>query len=240
METSLYVALAAQRTLQRQLSTVANNIANSNTTGFRAESVNFSSLVVKSDDASVHFPSVGRIQPSEQEGSKTQTGNPLDIAVSGKGWLAISTPGGVAYTRDGRMNISAFGELQSLEGNPILDAGSAPIQIDTSSGPIKIQQDGRIVVNNRVVGNIGVFEIETENITGRYSNSSFFSSTAGVPIATGKATSIQQGYLESSNVNPLKELASLISITRNFESSSSLLEKADNVISKSINELSGA
>ena len=237
METSLYVATAAQRTLEKQLITVANNIANSNTVGFRTESVKFSSLVSSTGSGRVHYPVVAGLHPSVEEGEKLQTGNPLDIALSGNGWFAISTPAGIAYTRDGRMQLNAFGELQTLEGYSMLDSSEAPILITTNSGPPAIHKDGRIEVNGRVVGNIGVFEIEPNGFNGRYGNSAFFASTPGVPIPIGKETTIGQGYVESSNVNPIKELTRLIAITKSFDSAAAIVERADNVISKSIGEL---
>ncbi len=239
MDASLYVATAGQRVLKKQLAIVANNIANSNTVGFRAESVEFRSLVSSKASQSTSFPAIGGLQPSLDQGAVTETGNPLDIALSGKGWFGISTPNGVAYTRDGRMQISPFGELQSLEGFSVLDASEAPILLNTSAGPPEIQKDGRIVMNGRIVGNIGVFDIDKQNLMSRYTNSAFLATTPGVPIPIGDQTIISQGYLESSNVNPMKELTRLIAITRNFESVSAVIDRADKTISKSVNELAG-
>ena len=237
MDTSIYVASAAQRTLQRQLVTIANNIANSNTVGFRAESVEFHSLVSRSGPDPVHYPTMGKIHPSLQNGELKNTGNPLDIALSGDGWFAIATPAGTAFTRDGRLEINAFGELQTLEGNAILDSSEAPIIIPTGDGMPTIHNDGRIIINENVVGNIGVFSVPKNSLSQRYSNSSFLSAAQGIPVSIGTTTSIQQGYVESSNVNPLRELVNLISVSRSFESSTSIVEKADSAISKSINEL---
>ena len=239
MESSLYVAIAGQRTLQKQLTTVANNIANSNTVGFRAESVDFRSLVANTENQPTNFPVVGGLHPSLAQGALTQTDNPLDIALSGEGWFGISTPNGTAYTRDGRMQITPFGELQTLEGFTVLDAGEAPILLDTKSGPPTIHKDGRIVANGKTIGNVGVFSIDRQNLMSRYTNSAFFTKTPGVPIAIGGNTSVTQGYLEASNVNPLHELTRLIAITKNFESVSAIIERADNTIAKSVSELSG-
>lgn len=190
MDTSIYVASAAQITLQKQLETIANNIANSNTIGFRAESVEFHSLVSQTGEEPVNFPTVATLHPSGENGSLQNTGNPLDMAISGDGWFAISTPAGTAYTRDGRMQINAFGELQTLEGYPILDASNAPLLIPTNSGPPVIHKDGRIEVNGNLVGNIGVFAVDESNMQSRFSNSGFISTTPGVPIGIGSQTMI--------------------------------------------------
>ncbi len=238
MDTSIYVVSAAQRTLQKQLVVIANNIANSNTTGFRAESIEFHSLVSQTGEEPVNYPIVATLHPSGENGSLQNTGNPLDMALSGDGWFAISTPAGTAYTRDGRMQINAFGELQTLEGYPILDASNAPLLIPASSGPPKIHKDGRIEVNGSLVGNIGVFEVDEGSMHSRFGNSGFFSTIQGVPIGIGAQTTIQQHFLEGSNVNPMREMANLITVSRSFESAASMAESADKAISKSINELS--
>ncbi len=239
MESSLYVATAAQRVLQKQLITVANNVANSTTVGFRAENVNFDSLVSNTSNDPVHFPVVGGLYASTVQGTLIETGNPLDVALSGDGMFAISTPVGVAYTRDGRLQISPFGEIQTLEGHSVLDTGEAPIQIDASSGPPTIHNDGRITLNGRLVANIGVFDVDPKTLVSRYSNSAFFTSVPGVALITGQETTVTQGFVEGSNVNPVKELASLMTITQSFESATSIISRADDTLSKAINELGG-
>ena len=237
MESSLYVAAAAQRNIQKQLTVVANNIANMNTAGFRSENVDFKNLVSRTSQEDVHFPTVAKLYPATEQGSHLLTDNPLDVAISGDGWFAISTGSGTAYTRDGRFQINAFGELQTLEGFPVLDAGEAPIQLNTNSGPPEIYQDGRIISNGRVVGNLGLFDVPIESFESRYSNSAFLSSVPGTPIALGGINTINQGFIENSNVNPIKELANLITITKSFESATALIERVDQTLSKSISEL---
>jgi len=237
MQSSLYVSTAAQSVLQKQLITVANNIANSNTVGFRAEGVDFKSLISNTGSNPVHFPTLTKIHASTEQGTLKETENPLDIAVSGPGWLAIQTPSGVAYTKDGRMKINEFGELQSIVGYSILDAGEAPIQLDPSGGTLTITPDGRILQNKKPVANVGVFDADPQNFISRFENASFLSSVRAGPIALGGSTTISQGYLESSNVNPMRELANLITITRSFEHAAATIEKADSAISTSIREL---
>ncbi len=239
MESSIYVAAAAQRNINKQLTIVANNIANMNTVGFRSENIDFKSIVSRTSQDDVHFPVVAQLYPASSQGSLLETGNPLDIALSGDGWFSIMIPTGPAYTRDGRLQISPFGELQTLEGHPVLDSGGAPIQLDPKSGPPEIHQDGRIFSNGRLVGNIGVFEVPPENLVSRYSNAAFISSVPGLPITLGTGNSITQGFVEQSNVDPIKELANLIAITKTFQNASALVDKVDETLSKSINELSG-
>lgn len=239
MESSLYVSAAAQRNMKKQLTVIANNIANVNTAGFRTESVDFKSLVSRTPNEDVHFPTVAKMYTSTQQGALEQTDNPLDVAITGSGWFAINTPAGTAYTRDGRFQITALGELQTLEGNAVLDAGSGPIQLDPQGGPPDFSPDGRILINGRIVGNIGLFEVPQETMVGRYSNSAIFTDTPGIPVVAGSGNSISQGFIENSNVNPMKELASLIAITKTYTNASNLIERADRTLSKAVNELGG-
>src|SRR3954451_6559244 len=102
MQAGLYVGLSAQIALQKRLETLANNVANANTAGFRAEEVRFETLLAQAGDKSVAYAATGDTFLSRKAGALVKTGNPLDIAVSGDGWLAVQGPGGPVYTRDGR------------------------------------------------------------------------------------------------------------------------------------------
>lgn len=240
MELSLHVATAGQKNLQQQLTIVANNIANSETAGFRAEVVDFKSLISKSSDGNVHFPKVAELYPSVEQGVLTQTENPLDVAISGDGWFAINTPAGTAYTRDGRFMVSNLGELQSIEGFGVLDAGGAPIQIGNTTAPPEFLQDGRIMINGRLIGNLGIYQINPEDFSSRFSNSAFLSSVPGTPTEVGNGTSINQGFIEGSNVSAVHELSNLITISKGYSSISNLIGKVDEALSRSVRELGGS
>ncbi|MER8647338.1 flagellar hook-basal body complex protein, partial [Mesorhizobium sp. M1121] len=137
MQDSLYVALSSQIALERRLDTIADNVANASTIGFRATGVKFEDVVSGSGPKSVSFASSGKTYLSGAHGAMTQTGNPFDFAVQGDAWFGIDTPAGTVMTRDGRFSMNENGELMSLEGHPVLDAGGAPIQLDPRDGPPK-------------------------------------------------------------------------------------------------------
>lgn len=238
MDTSIAVALSAQRTLLRQLDVVANNIANANSVGFRSESVDFESIISNATPDKTFFVEVADVQFSHSEGAKLQTGNSLDIAITGEGYLALQTPAGTVYTRDGRMMVNPFGELQSLEGYPVLDASGAPILVPSRGKDIIIHGDGRIIDAGKTIGNIGVFDLPPELVSARFGNSAFTASREPQPVALGTNTSIVQGYVEASNTDPMRELANLITVQRSFEAVSDLIEKADGAVRKSVDELS--
>ena len=241
MDASLHVAVAGQNTIQKQLTVVAHNIANMNTVGFRAENVDFKTLISRTPTEDVNFPQMANLYPAMEQGHLEQTNNPYDIALSGDGWFGIATPDGTAYTRDGRFQISPFGELQTLEGYPVLDAGEAPIQLNPNGGPPEIQQDGRIIANGQQVGNIGVFSLTAQDLSARFGNSGFYSSVPGqaIPVGNGSATAINQGFVEASNVNGVKEITNLITLTKMYSSVSTIVGKVDETLTRATREIGG-
>jgi flagellar basal-body rod protein FlgF len=144
MQTGLYVSLSAQIALRKRMDTIAGNVANMNTVGFRASEVKFEALLQKAGSNNVAYSSTGADFISRRNGGMVKTDNPLDIAIQGDGWFAIKTPAGTAYTRDGRLSLSETGTLQNINGYPMLDAGGTPIVIDQSAGAPMIASDGMI------------------------------------------------------------------------------------------------
>src|SRR5882762_6100362 len=147
MQSGLYVALSAQVALRKRLDTIANNVANMNTAGFRADEVKFQALVDRAGNDRVAFASTGSDYISRRSGGLTRTDNPLDVAIQGDAWFAIKTPGGNAYTRDGRLRLLETGTLQNVDGHPVLDAGGTPIVLDPAAGAPSISSDGMITQN---------------------------------------------------------------------------------------------
>jgi flagellar basal-body rod protein FlgF len=217
MQNGLYVALSAQVSLEKRLETIANNVANMNTVGFRADGVSFATELAKAGDQRLAYVSAGTTFISRQTGSSTKTGDPFDVAIQGDGWLGISTANGVAYTRDGRMRIAETGALETLNGNAVLDAGGAPIILDPASGPPSISGDGMIAQNGKQVGAIGLYSIDADAKLTRTENSGVMPDKPATPILDFTKNGIVQGYVESSNVNPIEEMTKLIAVTRAYD-----------------------
>jgi flagellar basal-body rod protein FlgF len=217
MQNGLYVSLSAQVALERRLETIANNVANMNTVGFRADKVSFARELAKVGDNRIAYVSSGESFISRDAGASVKTGNPLDVAVQGDGWLAISTSAGTAYTRDGRMRISETGALQTLNRNPVLDAGGAPIILDPTAGAPTISGDGMITQDGKQVGAIGLYEIDRDAKLTRAENSSVIPNKPATPILDFTQNGVAQGYVEGANVNPIEEMTKLIEVTRVFD-----------------------
>lgn len=243
MQSGIYVGLSAQMALERRLTTIADNMANMNTVGFRATEVKFDQVLSDIDNdisAKVAFVSQGNDYLATQSGELQQTGNPLDFAVKGDAWFALETPGGQVLTRDGRFTMAETGELQSIRGYSVLDAGGAPIQLDRNGGPPSVGTDGRVVQDGKVVASIGLFQADLTQGFLRYDNSGVLPTAAMQPVVDTRDTGVMQGYIEQSNVNAIGEMTELISINRSFESVSSLLSSTESSFSDAIKTLGGS
>ena len=217
MENGIYVALSSQVALERRLETIADNIANMNTVGYRATGVSFELEMVRAGDTAMNYVSPGSDYIARGVGGLVKTDNSLDFAIQGDGWFGIRTPSGAAYTRDGRARIDESGTLRTLNGYPILDAGGAPILVDTAGGPLVVSTDGMISQNGRQVGAIGLFAIDANANLRRAENSGVVPDKPAKAILDFTRDGVVQGAVESSNVDPVKEMTRLIEVTRAFD-----------------------
>ena len=216
MQHSLYVSLSAQIALQRRLDTLADNVANASTIGFRATEIRFQDVVSGTGQRSVSFASSGDTYLSPTRGGLTETGNPYDFAIQGDAWFAIETPAGTVMTRDGRFSMNENGELVSIEGYPVLDAGGAPIQLDPRAGAPQAGADGSLRQDGQLVAAIGLYQFDPGENFVRYGNSGIVPEREPEPVADRIDVGVAQGFIEESNVNPVLEMTRLIQIQRAF------------------------
>jgi flagellar basal-body rod protein FlgF len=240
MQSNIYVALSAQLSLQRRLDTLANNVANVNTVGFRGDEMSFEELVSPSDKNPVSFVSKGENHISTKTGEITQTGNPLDVAIRGDAWLAIQTPSGVAYTRDGRLQMNKEGVLTTLEGYPVLDAGGTPVQLNPDDPPPTINKAGTIEQAGNNLGALGLYKMPQGAKLTRAEGVAVTSDVQPVAELDFLHNGVQQGYIEKSNVNPLLEMTHLITIQRNFEAVSTMISDTESSLNDSLKSLAGS
>jgi flagellar basal-body rod protein FlgF len=217
MQNGLYVSLSAQVALERRLETIADNVANMNTVGYRATGVSFEKEMGRAGEARLSYVSSGSDFISRRLGGLIKTDNTLDFAVQGDGWFGIQTPQGPAYTRDGRAQIDESGTLRTLTGDPILDAGGGPILVDGGAGALSVSADGMITQNGRQIGAIGLFAIDPSANLRRAGNSSIVPDKPATPILDFTRDGVVQGAVEGSNVDPVREMTRLIEVTRAFD-----------------------
>ncbi len=237
MEAGLYVGLSGQLALQRRLDTIANNVANSTTAGFRAENVTFETVLSQTSRSSVAYSGTGDGTFSRHSGPIVQSTNPLDIAVHGDAYLAVNGGNGPVYTRDGRMRISTLGDLENMNGQQVLDAGGGPIQLNPNRGPIQIGRDGTISQSGQTVGRIGLFNIPAAAKLVRHEGAAIVPDLPAEPVVDFVKHGIAQGFVENANVNAVLEMTRLISVTRAFEAMTAATDQSDRKLSDAIKAL---
>lgn len=239
LQSAVFVGLSGQISLQRRMDTVAQNVANSSTAGYRSEEVKFESLLSREGPVPVAFASAGKSYFSTRTGEVVPTGNPLDVALRGNAWLSVQTPGGPVSTRDGRMRMLPTGELQTLTGYSVLDDGGAAITLDPRGGPVEIGSNGTIRQGGRQIARLGLFSIDPGAKLIRYDTSAVVPSIPAEPVVEFKTTGLAQGFIERANVNPVQEITQLISVSRTFDALNTALSDTESTLRSAIDALGG-
>jgi len=227
-----YVTLTRQSGLMREMRVVANNIANSATTGYRQEGLIFSEHIKRVEAGpSLSMATANVRNTSLVQGGLTQTGGQFDFAIEGDGFFLIETPLGERLTRSGSFSPSAEGDLVTNDGFRVLDAGGAPIFIPPDATDISVAADGTVSSNGRPLAQIGLVSPTDMNQVFREDGVMFRSETGTEIVENGR---ILQGFLESSNVDPITQIARMIEIQRAYEMGQKFLESEDERIRNSM------
>ncbi len=238
MNNSLSVGLSHQLALRRHMDIIANNLANMNTTGFRGESPVFQEVIEQVTTAEgvqdVAYVLDMGINRNLSEGPQTQTGAPLDFAIQGNGYFQVETEAGPRFTRDGHFSVNENGELVNRNGHLVLSNGGAPINLGEISGQISVTKDGTITVGDAQVGQIGVVEFEDERELSKAGESLYASEEDPRPVANAN---ILQGFVENSNVIPIKEMTEMMQVMRSYKSASDLMSKNEEALLNAIRTL---
>jgi flagellar basal-body rod protein FlgF len=226
MDNASYAALTRQSGLMREMQTLANNIANASTTGFRAEGVMFSEHIkaLGPDGPSLSMATATVRDTVMTQGGLSQTGGTFDLAVEGDGFFLIETPSGQRLTRAGAFTPNGNGDLVTQDGDAVLDAGGAPVFIPQGVGPIGIGPDGTISAGGQPIGQIGLVTPIDPNQMFREGGVMFEARGGFEPAAEGR---MLQGFLEDSNVNPIIQIGRMIEVQRAYELGQSFLDKED-------------
>lgn len=249
MQNGLLVGLSRQVVLSRELDVVANNIANINTTGFKADGAVFEEYIAPTAriggatgaDSRVSFVRDRATWVDLTQGPIDRTGNPLDVAIDGAGYLAVQTPRGERYTRNGAMQINAAGQLVTAEGYQVLgEAG--PIIFQPKDRNISISGDGTISVREgdapadtqrgklRIVGFDAPGRLQKDG-------ASTFAAPETVtqqPVANVKFV---QGAVEKSNVRAVSEMTRMIEVTRSYTQVATMLSQQSDMRRSAIEKL---
>jgi flagellar basal-body rod protein FlgF len=222
MENSIYVGLSKQMVLRNNMDIIANNIANVNTPGFRGQNLLFKEYL--SDPPRADYPlsfvqDIGQYQVTSP-GAMQTTGNPLDIALTGPGFIGIVGPDGkTAYTRAGQFQMTADGGLITPAGFAVADQGGAAINIPDDSTEVNIDKDGVISNQSGAIGQIMI--VEFANIQNLNPMGNNLYTTDALPATE---TTVNQGQLEGSNVQPVVEMIRMIDTLRSFQGVQQVLQ----------------
>lgn len=211
---------AAQGIVPRiaQQETLANNLANALTPGFKRDKVSFQAVLQQAASGpppslpgGASYVTAASTRPDLRPGSMEQTGNPLDLAISGDAYFAVQTPAGERYTRAGSFTLSAAGELVTPDGARLLgDAG--PIRVE---GSVSVSPDGEVVSDGQTRGKLRLVRFPEAARLTREGTTLWASGSA--PVRDPNAI-VRQGFLEGSNVNPVEEMIDMLNAFRSYES----------------------
>lgn len=235
MDAASYATLSRQSGLMNEMRIVANNIANAATTGFRQEGLIFSEFI----QAAPNQPSLSMTRAevrntSTEQGALTQTNGTFDLAIEGDGYFLIETANGERLTRAGSFTPNAEGDLVTMDGNRVLDAGGAPVFVPGTAAQLSVARDGTISADDQVLGQIGVF-LPTDPLDLVRQDGVMFHAAGGVEPA--EQANVLQGFLEGSNVNPILQMSRMIEIQRAYELGQSFLESEDERIRTAVKTL---
>ncbi|WP_349364391.1 MAG: flagellar basal-body rod protein FlgF [Roseitalea porphyridii] len=239
MNDGLTVGLSAQIALEKRLTTISSNIANTRTVGFRAAEVKFEDVVARQQAAEgntvIAFASDGAEYANTEAGGIEKTGSPLDFAINGDAWFALETPAGIAVTRDGRFKVTGEGAVVSLGGHPVLDPGGAPLEVNPGGGALEVGADGFIRQDGAQVGALGLYAFQPGPDFVRHGDSGILAGGLPNPIVDAPDVTVVQGYVEQSNVDPVEELTQLIMVQRSFDNASAAIRSTEDSLTKLIN-----
>lgn len=226
MENPVYATLNRQSGLLKEMQTVANNIANASTDGFRREGVVFSEFVVRTgpNTDSLSLANASGRSSDMTQGALVQTNGTYDFAIEGPGFFMVATPDGDQLTRAGSFTPSPEGVLVASDGAPLLDAGGAPVFVPVTARSIALGADGTLSADGNPVAQIGLWEPGDPLSMARAHGVRFDTGGDAVPVENAR---ILQGFLEKSNVNPVSELTRMIEVQRAYELGQTFLNRED-------------
>jgi flagellar basal-body rod protein FlgF len=219
MDQLTIAAASGLRSRMESLEMLANNISNANTAGYKADREFYSlyaAAEAQADGNAATLPVVERNWTDFTQGTLTDTGNPLDVALSGKGFFAVNSPGGALYTRTGSFRISSSGVLQTPEGYPLRAVGGKAIKADPNL-PVDFKTNGEVSQAGEVLGRLELVEFSRPEALAKQGGNYFRLASADSKASPAAGVELHQGKLESSNANPAECAIRLVSVMRQFE-----------------------
>ena len=212
--------------------TIARNLANANTVGFKKGMISFKTILTETDGAET-----SNLQTDygvdHSHGSLTHTGNTFNMAIDGDGFFAVETANGMRYTRNGQFQLSATGEMVTNTGAKVLGQGG-PIVIPKGGGEILVDKKGIIKVNGKEIGRLMITNFNDLAKLIPTGNSAFAAPEDSIDDTGEKKFNVEQGYLESSNVSVVTEMVDMITNMRSYEASNNVIKTFSKLLERLI------
>jgi flagellar basal-body rod protein FlgF len=230
MSTGIWSAVSGAVAQTMALDVAANNVANANTTGYRADRLVFRQELNRAigqsmGTQSLRYSLVRTVEPDRTQGSLVRTGRSLDVALrSPNQWFTVTTPAGQRYTRSGSIQVGSDGTLQTSDGHPYTGSGGSPLQVPSEAQTIGVGPNGEIIVDGLESGmRIGVVEFPPNTVLQK-EGALLVRTGPGVSAPASVDADLEMACLESSNASPMAGMTSLVQASREFEMISRVIE----------------
>jgi flagellar basal-body rod protein FlgG len=241
----IYTAASGMLAESARTDTIANNLANVNTAGYKKDvaiTKDFASMLIYRINDGAAAPSIGslgvgamvdEIATIHSTGMMRQTGNALDLAIDGNGYFAVQTPAGVRYTKNGTFTKNAQGQIVTQDGNPVMGT-AGPITVNNAASNLTVSPDGRVMLDGVEAGQLSIVEFANEKQLLKEGDSLY---NANGAQARPSGSRVEQGMLEQSNVNVVAEMVNLITGYRAYEVNAKTVQAHDQLLDKAVNEV---
>jgi len=258
MHEGIYIAASGAFKQERKLDVIANNLANQGNSGFKRDGLAFKEIISPFTSTAgltaglnpqrgaspsvfpVSYVSTDSAYTDTSNGTLRPTGNALDVGLDGEGFFVVASPNGKRYTRNGNFKLTKDGTLATQEGFKVIGQDGKPIKIPQNSGQISIDASGGIAVGkglqNIAIGNFKLVTFENLARLKKQGNG-LFQATPGIKEQPPKKLIVQQGVLETSNVNSIEEMTEMIVTLRAFEAYQKIIQSIDQADDQAVNSI---
>jgi flagellar basal-body rod protein FlgF len=261
MNEGIYIAVSGALKQEKKMSVIANNLANVNSPGFKKDQIVFESLLPPFKDKNnltfdksrntllppehsnlnVAYVGVAGFDTDFSQGGLEQTNNVFDVALDGKGFFAVKTEDGTAYTRKGSFHLDTNNRLVDINGNPVQSQGGGDVVIQGVGGKITIDTGGTVSIGkglgNIPLGQIGITDFVNGEKLVKVGEGLYQPANKEATGVTPAETSVRQGFVEQSNVKSVDEMTKMIETVRAFETYQKVIQTIDGVDERSVNSL---
>ena len=228
MENPAYVVLSQQMALSKQMDVIANNLANVNTPAYRSQTLLFNEFLGKATNpgisgagSKIAFVGLGGTLPDIRPGPIEPTSNPLDFALQGRGYFVVNTPDGLRYTRDGHFQINGQGQLVNAAGYQVVDPQGRPLSVPQGAANIEVTPTGTLSSDKGPIGSLQIVKFDSDVAMQRVGTDLYQTDAPSQPV--DPTTTVKQGMIEGSNVQPIVEVSKMIQVQRAYEAAQTMI-----------------